>query len=357
MNDYWATLKYYRKETGEIEVLDEIEINNKGEVRYKNSKNKINISYTKRKYPTINFSINNQNFTLLLHVAIISSFSNELPTTKGYVVDHIDKNILNFNLSNLRFVNISENNKNKTSYSINKIGILITDKIEYVYKSNKELKFNKGFHLFMKNKSFKISLSMTELTYNYLIENLNSIFDLLNNTSWTKINNQTDYELSNLGVLRRKYSYGYHYTIGSKNKEGYLHVTIPGEKYSLVHSLVAKIFINENQDYSSDKYVDHIDTNPKNNKLENLRLVTASENMNNKITKKKLSCPIKCIYFGEIKYFRSQKSCAEFLSISKTLINRWILHRSCSNPNYYRFSKLSEEEIIDLENGKLKFTN
>lgn len=56
------------------------------------------------------------------------------------------------------------------------------------------------------------------------------------------------------------------------------------------HRLVAEAFI-PNPD--NKPCVDHIDGNPNNNALDNLRWVTASENQNNPITLERMSCALK----------------------------------------------------------------
>lgn len=57
-------------------------------------------------------------------------------------------------------------------------------------------------------------------------------------------------------------------------------------KVLLIHRLVAKYFLSNINDKPE---VDHIDTNPSNNRVWNLRWVTKEENMNNNLTKKHLS--------------------------------------------------------------------
>ena len=63
-------------------------------------------------------------------------------------------------------------------------------------------------------------------------------------------------------------------------KNGYYCVSIDGKK-KYVHRLLAEVFI-PNPDNKSE--IDHIDGNPKNNDLSNLRWATHKENLNNTIS-------------------------------------------------------------------------
>lgn len=88
-----------------------------------------------------------------------------------------------------------------------------------------------------------------------------------------------------IGIQRKKRS-------GFKNshidkKTGYLMVTLfDGNKKTscLVHRLIANAFIPNPE---NKKYVDHINTIRTDNRIENLRWVTAKENINNPITLQK----------------------------------------------------------------------
>lgn len=109
-----------------------------------------------------------------------------------------------------------------------------------------------------------------------------------------------DYEVSNLGRIKslksgrgigkdRRIGYG----VLDKNI-GYMKKSLSytdengkkKEKTYLIHRLVAIMFI-DNPD--NKPYVDHLDTNKINNKVDNLRWVTQQENMNNNTTKKNMS--------------------------------------------------------------------
>ena len=64
-----------------------------------------------------------------------------------------------------------------------------------------------------------------------------------------------------------------HWTFGSNRGKGYLGIRLKGKNYS-VHRIVAETFIPNHNKYRT---VDHIDRNPSNNRVENLRW--ASEKM------------------------------------------------------------------------------
>lgn len=73
-----------------------------------------------------------------------------------------------------------------------------------------------------------------------------------------------------------------------KDSKGYLkvHLKANPSKHYFIHRLVALVFIENPNNYPN---IDHIDTNPLNNCVENLRWVTQEMNMNNELTKQHLS--------------------------------------------------------------------
>lgn len=91
------------------------------------------------------------------------------------------------------------------------------------------------------------------------------------------------YEISNLGNYRRRLpNGGYRQIKGCIGSHGYRYFRLyrnGKRKNYLFHQMVMKAFIG---DYPPDKpHIDHIDRNPLNNRLENLRYVTAQENLRN----------------------------------------------------------------------------
>lgn len=68
-----------------------------------------------------------------------------------------------------------------------------------------------------------------------------------------------------------------HWTLGSKNSEGYCRLHI-GNKLYTIHRLVAETFLANPENKPE---IDHINRNPSDNRLENLRWATRSENNRN----------------------------------------------------------------------------
>ena len=75
-----------------------------------------------------------------------------------------------------------------------------------------------------------------------------------------------------------------HYTYGYKRKDGYREVCYQGKRY-LVHRLVAECYIPNN----GKPYIDHLNTNRSDNRVENLRWSTHSENCNNPLSRQHFS--------------------------------------------------------------------
>ena len=99
---------------------------------------------------------------------------------------------------------------------------------------------------------------------------------------WKSINEE--YDVSNLGRIRRTKNNETKYLKPEVLKKGYLRVSIwenGVRKRMLVHRLVAQMFI-PNKDKTKTQ-IDHINNNTSDNRVENLRWVTPKENVQHSI--------------------------------------------------------------------------
>lgn len=97
---------------------------------------------------------------------------------------------------------------------------------------------------------------------------------------WTEVMGFVSYEISTCGNIRRKLADGYRYNQPSLNKQrGYLYASTVDQaarKNWAIHRLVAESFLPR---VEGKNYVNHIDGNKLNNRLDNLEWCTHQENI------------------------------------------------------------------------------
>lgn len=97
-----------------------------------------------------------------------------------------------------------------------------------------------------------------------------------------------------------------------------------------VHRIVAELFIPNPE---NKPFVDHIDTNPLNNHISNLQWCTASENMNNPITKKRLSESMKKRHISEESIEKQRQSIKKYYQ-THTIWNKGLKMKKEDHPLY-----------------------
>jgi NUMOD4 motif/HNH endonuclease/AP2 domain len=99
------------------------------------------------------------------------------------------------------------------------------------------------------------------------------------NDTWKVIENFENYEISNKGIIRNIHTQKFRKQQIHEN--GYFFVQLwknNKPKNILIHRLLALAFV---ENPSNLKEINHIDRNPQNNRIENLRFATSSQNKTN----------------------------------------------------------------------------
>lgn len=105
-----------------IENYDKYEVSNVGNVRNKKTGRVLKPGTNEKGYHTVSLSDENKTLkTLRIHRLVAETFLENLQNKP--VIDHIDSNKLNNNVTNLRYATLSENGMNKQINSNNTSGV------------------------------------------------------------------------------------------------------------------------------------------------------------------------------------------------------------------------------------------
>lgn len=196
------------------------EISSDGKVFNKKTGRELKGTYARNEYHSVQLTINGKPKTFMVHRLVASHFC-ENPNNYT-IVDHIDRNKLNNDYTNLRWVDNSTNVKN-----VGEKGTIKITKFQGTLDGSwKEAR----------------------------------VTDLYCNEDGLIVNKKTNHLLK--GSLRNNY----------------IRITLPDGKHKSAHIIIWEAF---NGPIPEGMVIDHIDGNRSNNKLSNLRLVTQSENMKN----------------------------------------------------------------------------
>ena len=164
---------------------------------------------------------------------------------------------------------------------------------------------------------------------------------------WKVLEENKNIEISSFGNVRRNGQKVTPYA----DPEGYLRCSIGG-KTERVHRLVAKYFIPNPNNYNM---VDHIDQDKTNNKVNNLRWTTPSENGKNAVYSKPRYEPIIGINVttNEIKEFQTQAEAGRYIGVNDPIhggeVNK-VLHGKRKTTHGWTFFFKSEYKEGQYEN-------
>jgi hypothetical protein len=275
--------------------------------------------------------------TFLIHRLVATCFienTDDKPT-----VNHIDKNKLNNNLSNLAWATHLEQNLHKSKSTkthrhaikvlriCNKTGIILEtyDSLKNASKWVIENNLSK-----IKNNNYKSIMSKISAVINNKIH-YNTSFgfkwklykdDIDENEIWKQMplyltNNIEHYYASNYGNIKIKNRLKNSFS----NINGYYVVSIM-KKHFYVHRLIALTFLENSQNKA---VVNHIDGNKLNNALENLEWTTCLENNMHKIYSGLSNWAKKVIQYdsamNKLGEFNSIAECANYLNIGKSCVS------------------------------------
>ena len=142
-----------------------------------------------------------------------------------------------------------------------------------------------------------------------------------------------------------------HWTFGSRNSEGYMNVQINGKQYG-VHRLVAGAFT---PNPGNKPFIDHINRNTSDNRVENLRWATEAENQRNTRSNDRCQSRLGVNYYSDGRE-ANRRNCALWYQNNKDGINA-----KRRTPEYKEQERLKRKQrrafgrYVSMSNGKNRF--
>ena len=334
------------KEWFSLEFIDPrisfYEINRNGQIRNSRfvAKKNLSIQKTKSGYYEVKLYSKKDSFSvhIFIHRALCLMFLPNLEPETRTLVDHKDRVRTNNSLSNLRWVTITENNKNLERGKVNKDALFYeySDKeknnIIRVYTGDEIIaRFGKEYKRFRKEfirKKYNFydgsywTVEMQDLP-KYL-KSIGKILDEVKDEDFV-FNPTYNILVHRFGLVRFVTVANAKYISPGTVHGGYRRI----RSCTMIHVLVASTFLNNCQEIPEGMQIDHINGDCLDNRVENLRIVTPSENMSNPITKEKIKdtrskSNAYAISNDEGKLFNTIQDCANYYDKYESTITKWL---------------------------------
>ena len=258
-----------------------------------------------------------------LHRLLSLTFIPNLDHNTYNVVDHIDRNKENYSLSNLRWCSIKENSNNRTlkkftgnlKYNLykdkeRKVLVKTFSNIEFYNKyPDKKYKGRVSHSIFRNTRFDGYYWEIVDLDLESYLNRFNIV--TVDESLW-RLHYSKKYYIHPTGLVR--YARGKKaITVGALTTDPKYRVERRIHGGNRVHIAVAEVFLNNNSPIDKGKVIDHINTDPSDNRVTNLRICTQKINMKNPETVKKLS---RKVMDRDGRIFNSITECANLYKVT-----------------------------------------
>lgn len=289
-------------------------------------------------YPTVHIKKFKSSYKCTIHRLLALLFIPRFNDSYD-IVDHIDRDRLNYNLSNLRWANnrINNLNRDKKLFMGNNIYIAFSNKEKHnkCFEFTEEELYNRYSQIISNAKNRIRNASVRNIKYDgwyWSVVNMTVVQyldgDEIDETKWVD-HYSGEFQVHPLGIIRIKYKTRDYVTIGSIKGPGKYKLRYFKKK--ALHRFVAEVFLNNNAPIGKDLVVDHLDSNTLNNRVNNLKICTQKENLNNPNYALKHN-RLNTIEIDGIIY-KSYIEAARQLNISRCTVRHRVLSKS-TYPNY-----------------------